>query len=58
MLRHSYSRVGEDISLLHFIAPSFEFLPCLYVFLCTLFPVWLDVWQHEAQPRDGNKANQ
>ena len=43
MLRHSYLRVGEDISLLHFIAPSFEFLLCLSVFLCTLFPVWLDV---------------
>ena len=23
MLRHSFLRVGEDISLLHFIAPSF-----------------------------------
>ena len=21
-------------------------------------PVWFDVWQHKAQPRDGNKANQ
>ena len=25
---------GEDISLQHFIAPSFEFLLCLSVFLC------------------------
>ena len=37
MLRHSYLRVGEDISLLHFIAPSFEFLLCLSVFLCVYF---------------------
>ena len=43
MLRHSYLRVGEDISLRHFIAPSFEFLLCFSVYLCTLFPVWLDV---------------
>ena len=33
MLHHSYLRVGEDISLQHFIAPSFEFLLCLSVFL-------------------------
>ena len=32
ILRHSFLRVGEDISLLHFIAPSFEFLLCLSVY--------------------------
>ena len=44
MLHHSYLRVGEDIYLQHFIAPSFEFLLCLSVCLSlSLFPFWLDV---------------
>ena len=33
MLRHSFLRVGEDISLQHFIVPSFTFLLCLAVYL-------------------------
>ena len=36
MLCHSFLRVGENISLLHFTVPSFEFLLCLSVFLCPL----------------------
>ena len=32
MLRHSFLRVGEDISLQHFIVPSFSFLLCLAVY--------------------------
>ena len=33
MLRHSFWRVWEDISLQHFIVPSFTLLLCLAVYL-------------------------
>ena len=33
ILRHAFLRVGEDISMQHFISPSFNFLLCLSLYL-------------------------
>ena len=39
MLRHAFLRVGEDISLQHFISPSLKFLLCLSVYLVHNFDI-------------------
>ena len=53
MLRHAFLRVGEDISLQHFIVPSFKFLLCLSVFL-VLYCLLVST----SEVRDGNKGKE
>ena len=53
MLRHTFLRVGEDISLQHFIVPSFKFLMCLSTFLV---PYCLLV--STSKVMDGNKGKE
>ena len=52
MLRHTFLRLGEDISLQHLISSSFNFLLCLSVYL-----VLYCLLASKSKARDGNKGN-